>query len=155
MMRTRGAIFFLAIAAMLVAAQAAAALEQTSGVGQTHESATLGFTAKSDNSGELTYAVDDGTFWVHCKRFSSYERTESPKGYPKVTITARKCFRKNGAQRFLRAVFIDRGEPGIAWDIARILWSRTWPATPETATRKDRGRITAGNIQILQDTASS
>ncbi len=139
------------LAALVVAGMASTAwaLDQVSGLGQTAESAALGFVVKADRTGELNYESDAGDFSVHCKRFSSFELGASTHGYPKVEITARKCFRRNGAQRFLRAVFIDRGEPGITWDIARLWWSRSWPVTPSSATRADLGRVTAGNIQVL------
>lgn len=148
-MRGKSYLTMVLVSLMVATASSAAwALDQVSGLGQTKRSAALGFVAKADRTGELNYHSDSGAFLVHCKRFSSFELSESTHGYPKVTLTARKCFRSDGAQRFLRAVFVDRGEPGISWDIARLWWSRSWPVTPSSATRQDLGRVTAGNIQI-------
>jgi hypothetical protein len=143
-----------ALVTLALVATSAWALDQASGTGQTKRSAALGFVAKSDRTGQLNYDSDAGGFTVHCRRYSSYEQDLTSKGYPRVTVTARKCFRANGSQRFLRAVFIDRGEPGIAHDIARLWWSRSWPVGPATAGRADKGRIDGGDIQILTGSAS-
>jgi hypothetical protein len=134
---------------LLWVAAPASAADRVTGTGQTKRSASLGFVASSDGSGELEYISDSGVFHVHCTRFSSFESSETKRGFPRVSITARKCFRPNGAQRFLRAVFVDRGEPGIEVDIVRMRWSRTWPVTPESTIRRDSGRIQAGEVQIL------
>jgi hypothetical protein len=85
---------------------------------------------------------------IHCTRFSSYENTTADSGYPRVEITARKCFAATGKQRYLRAVFIDRGEP--AGDIARLRWGSAWPVTSANTVRLDRGVITAGTLQIFK-----
>ena len=151
-MRARYVVGVVLMCSMVLGAAAPAwAVGQVSGQGQTKRSATLGFVAKEDRTGELNYINDSVGFRVHCTRFSSYELGETDKGYPKVTLTARKCFRENGNQRFLRAVFIDRGEPGIGLDIARFWWSpaRSWPVTPATAGRRDLGRVDSGGVQIL------
>jgi hypothetical protein len=151
----RGAIP-VAVAMLVTAAMTAEASAMVAGQGQTHKSATVGIIAKSDGTGELQYRKDDGTFSIHCTRFSSYQESTNAGGFARVEITARKCWRKNGAQRFLRAVFVDRGEPGIAADIVRLWWSRTWPVPFHVpARRRDRGRIQAGNIQILSESVST
>lgn len=125
------------------------AADRVTGTGQTKRSASLGFVVSSDDSGQLEYISDSGVFHVHCTRFSSFESSETEQGFPRVTVTARKCFRPNGAQRFLRAIFVDRGEPGIGIDIVRMRWSRTWPVTPQSTIRRDSGRIQAGEVQII------
>lgn len=137
------------VTAFSLLTSAAWASDIVAGTGQTKRSAALGFVAHSDRSGEFQYASESGAFSVHCSRYSSFESSTTNKGYPKVEITARKCFRKNGRQRFLWAVFIDRGEPGIAFDIARTRWSRGWPVMPGNTVRQDFGRIDAGNVQII------
>jgi hypothetical protein len=147
---TRVALLAGTMGVLLLASTAQADAFRITGGGQTHKNATLGFTAASDRTGELTYHKDDGTFSLHCTRFSSFEESQSPSGFAKVELTARKCWRKNGAQRFLRFVIIDRGAPGISTDIARLWWSRTWKGLQShlPAKRRDRGRIDAGNITI-------
>lgn len=137
------------VTGLMLMSSTAWAFVQVSGLGQTKRSASVGFVIKKDGTGEFQYTSESGAFSVHCARFSSFESSKTDKGYPKVEITARKCFRKNGKQRFMWAVFIDRGEPGIGFDIARMRWSRTWPVTPASAVREDFGRIDAGNVQIL------
>jgi hypothetical protein len=149
---TRVALLAATAAVLLVTSTAQADAFRVSGGGQTHKGATLGFTAASDRTGELTYHRDDGTFSLHCSRFSSFEESVSQNGkFAKLELTARKCWRMNGAQRFLRFVIVDRGAPGISADIARMWWSRTWKGlkSPIPANRRDRGRIQAGNIMIL------
>lgn len=138
-----------AAAIVLSAAPPALAADHVSGVGQTSRSASFGFVAHSDRTGELQYISNSGAFHVHCVRFSSFESSKTNRGFPRVTITARRCFRPNGTQRFLRAAFVDRGEPGIGWDIVRMRWSRTWPVTNANTVRRDSGRIEAGDVQIL------
>ena len=137
------------VTAFMLVTPTAWAFDHVSGVGQTRRSASLGFVATSDRTGEFQYTSESGAFSVHCTRYSSFESSETKKGYPKVELTARKCFRKNGKQRFLWAAFIDRGEPGIVLDIGRMRWSREWPVTPANTVRRDFGRIDAGNVQIL------
>lgn len=144
------ALLAASMAVLLLATSAGAEAFRITGGGQTHKGATLGFTAASDRTGELTYHKDDGTFSLHCTRFASFEESVSPKGFTKAELKARKCWRKNGAQRFLRFVIVDRGAPGISADIVRMWWSRTWKGLNShiPANRRDRGRIDAGNITI-------
>lgn len=148
-MRRSTIVMAALVAAFSLFTTTAWAFDRVVGTGQTKRSAALGFVASSDRSGEFQYRSESGAWTLHCTRYSSFESSETKKGYPKVVLTARKCFRENGRQRFMRAVFIDRGEPGIAFDIARMRWSRTWPVTPSSTVRKDFGRIDGGNVQIL------
>jgi hypothetical protein len=136
-----------AVAAILVLALPITAGAQVSGQGQTSRSAALGLVARVDGTGQLQYVVPAGIN-IHCTRFSSYERTTTAGGDPRVEITARKCFAATGKQRYLRAVFVDRGEP--AGDIARLRWATSWPVTAASTLRVDRGVITAGTLQIFK-----
>jgi hypothetical protein len=141
---------------LVVMASGVAAMAKVNGVGQTHKGATLGMTVHRDHTGELTYHRADGTLRIHCKRFSSYHRSTSPAGFARVVVTARKCWQEDGNQRFLRAVFVDRGEPGNGRDIVRLWWGLRWPVRPASVPpkRKDRGRIQSGNVQILHESVS-
>jgi len=132
---------------IIVLALPLTASAQVVGQGKTARWATLGVVARFDGSGELQYVVAAGIN-LHCKRFSSYERTTTSGGDPRVELTARKCFTTSGKQRYLHAVFIDRGEP--AGDIARLRWSRAWPITAASTIRVDRGVVSAGNVQIFK-----
>jgi hypothetical protein len=145
-----------ALTVLVVISSGAAAMAKVNGVGQTHKGATLGMTAKRDLTGELTYHRADGTLRIHCKRFSSYQRSKSPAGFARVVVTARKCWQQDGLQRFLRAVFVDRGEPGNGRDIVRLWWGLRWPVRPTSVPpkRRDRGRIQSGNVQILHESVS-
>jgi len=144
------------LTALVVMASGVAAMAKVNGVGQTHKGATLGMTVHRDHTGELTYHRADGTLRIHCKRFSSYHRSKSPAGFARVVVTARKCWQEDGNQRFLRAVFVDRGEPGNGRDIVRLWWGLRWPVRPASVPpkRKDRGRIQSGNVQILHESVS-
>lgn len=147
---TRAALVAASMAVLLLATSAKAEAFRITGGGQTHKGATLGFTAASDRTGELTYHRDDGTFSLHCTRFASFQESVSPNGFAKAELKARKCWRKNGAQRFLRFVIVDRGAPGISADIVRMWWSRTWKGLDShiPAKRRDCGRIDSGNVTI-------
>ncbi len=135
------------LTAIIVLALPLTANAQVVGQGKTARWATLGLVARFDGSGELQYVVAAGIN-IHCKRFSSYERTDTAGGDPRVELTARKCFSSSGKQRFLHAVFVDRGEP--AGDIVRLRWSRAWRITAASTVRVDRGVISAGNLQIFK-----
>jgi hypothetical protein len=135
------------LAGIVVLALPLTASAQVVGQGKTARWATLGLVARFDGSGELQYAVAAGIN-IQCKRFSSYERTDTAGGDPRVELTARKCFTSTGKQRFLHAVFVDRGEP--AGDIVRLRWSRAWPVIAASTARVDRGVMSAGNLQIFK-----
>lgn len=140
-----GAVGLLGVIVVLALPLTASA--QVVGQGKTARWATLGLVARFDGSGELQYVVAAGIN-LHCKRFSSYERTTTDGGDPRVELTARKCFTTSGKQRYLHAVLVDRGEP--AGDIARLRWSRAWPITAASTIRVDRGVVSAGNVQIFK-----
>jgi hypothetical protein len=132
---------------MVVLALPGTASAQVTGEGLTNRGAALGMVARVDGTGQLQYVVAAGIN-LHCTRFSSYERTTTAGGDARVAITARKCFAATGKQRYLSAVFIDRGEP--AGDIARFRWGTAWPVTAANTLRLDRGVITAGTLQIFK-----
>ena len=144
-------ILLITLTTLIALSVSLVASAQVSGQGLTAEGAALGLVAKHDRTGQLEYVVAAG-FKAHCTRFSSYERSATPAGDPRVELTGRKCFKSSGRQVFLRAVFVDRGEP--AGDIARLRWSRSWPITAASTIVVDRGRITAGTVQIFKAGAS-
>lgn len=138
----------LFLALMTVAAYA----DWVNGNGQTAKSASLGFNAKDDLSGELNYNADpngeDAGFSAHCKDYASF-KSGIRQGFPAVRVSAA-CTDQEEATIYLKAAFVDRGEPGSD-DLVCILWSYTSPPTPDNALIHDFGLITAGNIQIHQD----
>jgi hypothetical protein len=147
-MRKRfGTIAVLTSAALAFGIGTASAVVQTNGNGQTHLSASLGFNAKQDLSGELNYNSDDGTFAAHCSGYTRYTEAITAEGYPRTRVQAI-CEDKNtGGVVYLKAYFIDKGEPGLN-DVARIYWSYTQKQAELDPFIVDSGKITAGNIQI-------
>ena len=146
--RIKVAAVATAVAASLVAGGVAlAGSSKVTGGGQTKRGATLAFVANADHSGHLTYVRHSTSAKLECGRFHSFHSLKTAKGYPKVVVTAKQCFRRDGKRRYLKAVFIDRGEPGGS-DIARVMWAKRWPATRRTVVKRDRGVISNGNIQV-------
>lgn len=139
----------VALAGVLLVAGIAEASSQVSGEGLTKRGATLGMVARVDHNGHLTYIRHDTSFTVMCSHFHSFHSSKTSKGYRKIVLTAKQCFRSDGAQRYLKATFIDRGDPGIGLDVARMRWAKSWPVNAANTVRRDRGRITAGNLQVL------
>jgi len=123
---------------------------QVNGQGQTHLSASLGFNAKSDRSGQLNYNADpngaNAGFSAHCSGYNFYRSLITPAGFPEVVLGAT-CTDENGATVYLWAAFVDKGEPGSA-DRENILWGHTLPVTHANAFINDGGLISNGNIQI-------
>lgn len=159
----------LAAALMVIAlgATAAIALDQTNGSGLTHEGASLGFNAKADLRGEITYTAHDGTgFQVFCRDGLTSYRNLAPtaQGYLRTKVTAT-CTDKDGVTIHVEIYFIDRGEPGNR-DVERIFFTyddayaldangdpNAWltkcnSGVPITLACNDNGVITAGNVQI-------
>ena len=145
----------------------AIALDQTNGSGVTNNGASLGFNAKGDLSGNITYTSHDGTgFQVMCRDgLSRYiNQPPSPKGFLRSHVTA-SCTDQNGVPIYIEVYFVDRGEPGTR-DVARIFF--TYDATfardanrddnvylmecnsgvEVTLACNDAGVIQDGNIQI-------
>ncbi len=147
----------------------AIAVEQTNGSGLTHEGASLGFNAKANLMGEITYTAHDGTgFQVMCRDgLTAYQNLlPSPEGWLRTRVTAT-CTDKNGDTIFVEIYFVDKGEPGNR-DVERIYFTYD-PAfaldangDPDvflttcnsgvviTQGCNDVGVITAGNVQIHQ-----
>lgn len=101
----------------------ALAVEQTNGQGRTHNGSSLGFNAKLDLTGEITYTTHDGTMWqVHCADITSY-RNMSPhaQGGIRTKVTAA-CEDKDGVPVWAEFYFTDRGEPGKN-DIVRAFFT--------------------------------
>ncbi len=134
-----------------------AALASASGQGQTPLSASLGFNAQADLSGQLDYVADpngpNAGFRAHCDGYTFYAQGTTKNGYPHVLVTAT-CTDQNGATIYLKAGFTDRGEPGTN-DSLCVLWSYTNPPTEANAYIHDMGKILSGNIQILPNDPST
>lgn len=158
----------LAPVALALGVGTAVALEQTNGSGKTHEGATIGYNAKDDLTGQITYVSHDGTgFWVQCDDLSSYRNQKpSPKGFPRTKVTA-PCEDKDGNTIYAEIYFVDRGEPGtrdvirafFTYDPAFALDANADPDVYLTLCNSgvtitegcnDRGRIQDGNVQIHQ-----
>jgi hypothetical protein len=164
----------LAVAAAMVVLTigAAFALDQTNGSGLTHNGASLGFNAKKDLTGEITYVAHDGTgFWVQCDDLDSYRNLKpTAKGFLRSKVIAT-CSDKVGNTIYVEIYFTDRGEPGNR-DIERIFftYNADWAWDPNGDPNvwltqcnsgadilaaggcMDSGIITAGNVQIHQST---
>jgi hypothetical protein len=148
MTKIRIAMVSAALVGLLLVGGIAYAASQVTGGGQTKKGATVSFVAKADHSGHLTYVRHVTGLKITCSHFHSFHAMKTKKGFPKVALTARRCYRADGVQRYLAAVFVDRGEPGIGRDLERVRWSKRWPVRPKFVVHRDRGRITTGNIQI-------
>jgi hypothetical protein len=170
----RKAIGLLLMVPMCVLARGVAnAVEQTNGSGLTHEGASLGFNAKANLRGNITYTSHDGTMWqVQCRDgLTSYRNlAPTPSGGLRTKVTA-DCEDKDGVAIYVEIYFIDNGEPGNL-DVERIFF--TYDATfrldansdPDvwlmtcnsgvapTEACNDNGVITAGNVQIHQESQS-
>ncbi|MDH4112439.1 MAG: hypothetical protein OEV60_07100 [Actinomycetota bacterium] len=166
----RKAIGLLLTALMCVLALGVAnAGPQTNGSGLTHEGASLGFNAKANLMGNITYTSHDATMWqVMCRDdLTSYRNLRpAPSGALRTKVTA-DCKDKEGVVIYVEIYFIDRGEPGDR-DVERVFF--TYDATyrldansdPDvwlmtcnsgvapTVACNDSGVITAGNVQIHQ-----
>jgi hypothetical protein len=143
-------LVFVAIGSVAAASVFA---DQVNGNGQTPLSASLGFNAKSDLSGQLNYNADPqgpfAGFSAHCDGFTSFKLKTSGDGFPKVIVTAT-CTDQDDVTVYLKAQFTDRGEPGQN-DSVCITWGYTSPVTHKNAFIHDHGLIQSGNIQIHID----
>jgi hypothetical protein len=172
MRRSMRSLVFVPVILVLMAG-AAVALEQTNGSGLTHNGASLGFNAKKDLRGEITYTSHDGTgFQVMCREgLTSYKNLRrTVKGnYPRTKVTAT-CTDQDGTTIYVEIYFTDRGEPGTM-DKERIFFTynadwaldangdpNVWLTQCNTGADisaaggcMDSGIIQAGNVQIHQD----
>jgi hypothetical protein len=113
-MRTIAEAAALVPVVIALTAGAALALNQTSGQGLTAEGNSLGFNAKADLSGHLTYVTHVGSgLVVFCSGYNSYREATTPAGFPRVRVTAT-CEDGQGTTIYLKAYFIDKGEPGTS-----------------------------------------
>src|SRR5262245_6155237 len=101
----------------------ALAVEQTNGQGRTHNGSSLGFNAKLNLTGEITYTTHDMTMWqVHCPTITSYRNmTPDAQGGLRTKVTA-ECQDKDGKTVYAEFYFTDRGEPGKN-DIVRAFFT--------------------------------
>lgn len=158
---------------LVVMMSVAIAADQTNGSGLTHEGASLGFNAKANLRGNITYTSHDGTmFQVFCHDgLTSYRNlAPTPGGALRTKVTAT-CKDKEGTTIYAEIYFIDRGEPGNR-DVERIFFTYNSDfaldanADPDvylmecnsgvevTVACNDVGIITAGNVQIHQGSPS-
>ena len=145
----------------------AIALDQTNGSGVTNEGASLGFNAKGDLSGNITYTSHDGTgFQVMCRDgLTKYiNQPPSPRGHLRTRVVAA-CTDQDGVPIFVEIYFVDRGEPGDR-DVERIFFTydAAFANDPNSDARvrlmecnsgvevtiacNDTGVIQDGNVQI-------
>jgi hypothetical protein len=163
----------LAPALLVVMMSVAIAADQTNGSGLTHEGASLGFNAKANLRGNITYTSHDGTmFQVFCHDgLTSYRNLAPTAGGALRTKVTATCTDKEGATIYAEIYFIDRGEPGNR-DVERIFFTYNSDfaldanADPDvylmkcnsgvevTVACNDVGIITAGNVQIHQGSPS-
>jgi hypothetical protein len=155
--------------ALVLGIGVAYAVEQTNGTGITHEGSTIGFNAKADLTGQITYVFHDGTNqMIQCDEITSYKNQKpTAQGYLRTKVTA-DCTDKDGNPVYAEIYFVDRGEPGTR-DVIRAFF--TYDASfrldansdPDvfltecnsgviiTEGCNDRGIIQNGNVQIHQD----
>jgi hypothetical protein len=137
---------FLAIT--MTAAHASAG-DTASGQGKTPLDAALGFNAQEDLSGTFTYNSsphgDTPEFKGKCFGYEAFSATSGDdSSMAAVTAT---CEDQDDTVIYLRAAFLDRGEPGFD-DMVCIVWSYTSPPTPGNAYIHDHGVISNGNVQV-------
>lgn len=147
--RRFAAVTALAATLMLVTGTVALA-DQGSGNGQTPKSASLGFVAKADLTGQLNYNADpngqDAGFSAHCDGYTYFRLITLPDGSLKIIVRAT-CTDQDDNTVYLWAAMTDRGEPGFN-DSVCILWSYNSRPTHGNAFIHDMGVISSGNIQI-------
>jgi hypothetical protein len=158
-----------AAALIVLTASIAMALEQTNGTGTTHNGASIGYNAKIDLTGQITYVTHDGTmWWVQCDTILNYRNLKpDAKGGLRTKVIA-ECTDKDGNTLWAEIYFTDRGEPGTADRIrAFFTYDSNFISDPNadpdvwltqcnsgatiTEGCMDAGRIQNGNVQIHQD----
>jgi hypothetical protein len=153
----------------------ALAEDQTNGQGVTHNGASLGFVAKKDLTGNITYTTHDTTgYQIQCRDgLTSYRNLRpTPRGFLRTKVIA-ECSDgpdDQGTTVWVEIYFVDRGEPGDR-DIVRFfvtydpnfadnpngdpnVWLTQCNTGEDIAAAggcMDAGIITAGNVQIHQD----
>ena len=84
----------------------ALAVELTAGMGITHEGATIGFNAKADLTGQITYVFHDGTGqMIQCDEITSY-RTLKPTTQGFLRAKGRGRLHRQGRQPGVHGVLL-------------------------------------------------
>jgi hypothetical protein len=129
-----------------------AAVPTAAGQGQTPLGAALGFNLDANGAGQLTYTADPlgatPGFWAQCDGFTTTIFGYNKHGVPVAKAWAT-CTDQDGNTVYMRASFVDRGEPGDK-DHLCIVWAYTPNTKEKFAYIHDMGRISAGNLIILQ-----
>jgi hypothetical protein len=145
-------IITVVVAGLLALNSLAASADGVNGQGQTPLSASLGFNAQDDLSGELNYNADpngpNAGFSAHCSGYRKFALTHNIEGYPRVSVSAI-CTDQDNVTVYLVASFIDKGEPGTN-DWICVGWSYKIPPKQNLYIH-DMGTILNGNIQIHED----
>ena len=135
---------------ILFAGTALASSQQANGQGQTPLSASLGFNAKPDLTGQLEYNADPSGayagFRAHCDGYTAYKEDHLKTGAGRVRVWAT-CKDENGVTIYMKGSFIDRGEPGTN-DSLCVAFSYTDPKVRTDFYVHDMGFISNGNIQV-------
>jgi hypothetical protein len=146
----RFSVLTVFVALFLALMTLAAYADWVNGNGQTPKSASLGFNAKDDLSGQLEYNADplgeDAGFKAHCDGFTQFTSATIDEDSQWARVGA-SCLDQDDVTVYLKAGFLDNGEPGSN-DMVCIVWSYTFPPRENNAFIHDHGRITAGNIQF-------
>ena len=135
----------------LFAGPALAANQQTNGQGLTNEANTLGFNAKADLRGHLTYVAHDGSgLQIKCHGYDSYRFALTAAGFPRTRVTAT-CEDQDRTTVYIKVYYIDKGEPGVD---DKVLFYASYDAAYRHNAELDPnalidiGVITDGNVQI-------
>jgi hypothetical protein len=169
----RSLVFVPAILVLMLGS--ALAEDQTNGQGVTHNGASLGFVAKKDLTGNITYTTHDGTnYQIQCRDGLTSYRNLKPtaKGFLRTKVIA-ECTDgpdDQGTTVYVEIYFIDKGEPGnrdvvkffVSYDPAFAsdpnadpnVWLTQCNMGEDIAAAggcMDSGKIQAGNVQIHQD----
>ena len=146
------------VAGFLAFGMVAAMADTGSGTGQTPLSASLGFVVNTNGNGnQLNYNSDPNGpyagFNVHCDGYTKTSFGVNQKGFPivRVTATQGECIDQNGDPVYLKASFVDKGEPGTN-DTICMEWAYQLPVGGNVYIH-DMGTISNGNIQINEGNA--
>jgi len=141
----------LSLACLGLFAGPALAADQTNGQGLTNGANTLGFNAKADLRGHLTYVTHHGSgLRIKCHGYDSYRFAFTAAGFPRTRVTAT-CEDQTGTTVYVKVYFIDKGEPGVA---DKVLFYASYDAAYrhnaelDPNALVDTGVIGNGNVQI-------
>jgi|GEM_PF-4333603 hypothetical protein len=141
------------VAGFLAFGMVAAMADTGAGQGQTPLSASLGFVVNTNGIGnQLNYNSDPNGpyagFNVHCDGYTKMAFGVTKPGFPIVRVTAT-CTDQNGTTVYLKASFVDEGEPGTN-DRICVEWAYQLPVGSNVYIH-DMGTISSGNIQIHEN----